>query len=55
MREALKQKNFATGISEVYYRKLSLLKTKSEYVCLGDYPKEGERRKQGFATPVRAS
>jgi hypothetical protein len=31
MRGALKQKNFATGISEVYYRKFSLLKTKSEY------------------------
>ena len=55
MREALKQKNFATGISEVYYRKFSLLKTKSEYVWLGDYPKEAERRKQGFPTPVRAS
>ena len=55
MREALKQKNFATGISEVYYRKFSLLKTKSEYVWLGDYPKEAERRKQGFPTPVRAT
>lgn len=56
MREALKQKNFATGIfSEVYYRRFSLRKTKSEYVWLGDYPKEAERRKQGFPTPVRAS
>jgi hypothetical protein len=55
MREALKQKNFATGISEVYYRKFSLLRTKSEYVWLGDYPKEAERRKQGFPTPVRAT
>jgi hypothetical protein len=55
MREALKHKNFAMGISEVYYRKFSLLKTKSEYVRLGDYPKEAERRKQGFPTPVRAT
>ena len=55
MREALKQKNFATGISEVYYRKFSLLKAKSEYVWLGDYPKEAERRKQGFPAPVRAT
>jgi hypothetical protein len=55
MREALEQTNFATGISEVYYRKFSLLKTKSEYLWLGDYPKEAERRKQGFPTPVRAT
>jgi len=55
MREALKQKNFAIGISEVYYRKFSLQKTKSEYVWLGDYPKEAERRKQQFPTSVRAT
>ena len=55
MREALEQRNFAIGISEVYYRKFSLQKTKSEYVWLGDYPKEAERRKRGFPTPVRAS
>ena len=55
IREAVKQRNFATGASEVYYRKFSLLKTKSEYVWLGDYPKEAERRKEGFPTPVRAS
>jgi len=55
MREAVKQKNFATGLSEVYYRKLSLLKTKSEYVWLGDYPKEAERRKQGYPAPARAT
>jgi hypothetical protein len=55
MREAVKQKNLATGISEVYYRKFALLKTKSEYVWLGDYPKEAEQRKQGFLTPVRAT
>jgi hypothetical protein len=55
MREAVKQKNFATGISEVYYRKFSLQKTKSEYVWLGDYRKEAERRKQGFPTPVGAT
>jgi len=55
MRDAVQQKNFATGISQVYYRKFSLLKTKSEYVWLGDYPKEAEQRKQGFPAPVRAS
>jgi hypothetical protein len=55
MREALEQRNFAIGISEVYYRKFSLLKTKTEYVWLGDYPKEAERRKRGFPTPVRAT
>lgn len=30
--EAVKQKNLATGISAVYHRKFSSLKTKSEYV-----------------------
>lgn len=56
MRDAVKQKNIATAVSHVYYRKLSLLKTKEEYAWLGDYPKEAERRKQGFPpTPVRAT
>ena len=53
MREAVKEKNFATAVSHVYYRKLSLLKTREEYTWLGDYPKEAERRKQGFP-PVEA-
>lgn len=48
MREAVKEKNFATAVSHVYYRKLALLKTSEEYTWLGDYPKESERRKQGF-------
>jgi hypothetical protein len=52
MREAVKQKSFATGIPEYYYRRFSLLKTEAEYVWLGDYPKEAERRKQGV--PVGA-
>ncbi|PYV95983.1 MAG: hypothetical protein DMG89_19460 [Acidobacteria bacterium] len=52
MREALQQKNFAMGLSQVYARKLSLLKTRPEYVWLGDYPKEAERRKQGYTMPV---
>lgn len=47
-REAVKQKSFATGLPEVYVRKLSLLKTKPEYIWLGDYPKEAEQRKQGI-------
>jgi len=53
MREAVKAKNFATAISHVYYRKLALLKTKEEYTWLGDYPKEAERRKQGFPAPAQ--
>lgn len=54
MREAVQQKNFATAISHVYYRKFSLLKTREEYAWLGDYPKEAERRKQGFPSEARA-
>jgi hypothetical protein len=53
IRDAVKQKNFATGIPEYYYRKLALAKSKSEYLWLGDYPKEAERRKQGV--PVGAN
>ena len=52
MREAVKEKNFATAVSHVYYRKLSLLKTREEYTWLGDYPKEAERRKQGLPPVV---
>lgn len=54
MRDAVKQKNFATAVSHVYYRKLALLKTREEYTWLGDYPKEAERRKQGFPVAARA-
>lgn len=54
MREAVQQKNFAVGISHIYYRKFSLLKTREEYTWLGDYPKEAERRKQGFPYEARA-
>lgn len=39
MREAVQGKSFVTGVPEVYLRKLSLIKTKPEYVWLGDYPK----------------
>ena len=49
MRTAVREKNFAAGLSQVYYRKLALLKSRPEYVWLGDYPKEAERRKQGYA------
>lgn len=48
MRTAVREKNFAKGISEVYYRKLSLLKSRPEYVWLGDYPKQAEMRRQGY-------
>jgi len=54
LREAISGKNFAKGIPQFYWRKFSLLKTKSEYVWLGDYPKEAERRKRGVVSPVRA-
>jgi hypothetical protein len=50
MREAVQQKNFIKGIPEVYLRKFSLMKTKPEYVWLGDYPKEAEQRKTGFSS-----
>lgn len=52
MREAVQQKNFAVGLSQVYGRRLSLLKARPEYVWLGNYPKEAERRKQGYTVPV---
>lgn len=52
MRDAVQQKNMASMIPEFYYRRISLLKTKQEYVWLGDYPKVAEQRKQGF--PVAA-
>ena len=50
IREAVQEKNFVKGLSEVYVRKFSLLRTKPEYVWLGDYPKEAERRKQGIGS-----
>ncbi|HKV61469.1 MAG TPA: hypothetical protein VJO16_06120 [Candidatus Acidoferrum sp.] len=54
MRDVVQQKNFVTAVSNYYYRKFSLLKTREEYTWLGDYPKEAERRKQGYATEARA-
>jgi hypothetical protein len=54
MRDAVEQKNFATALSHFYYRKFSLLKTQEEYTWLGDYPKEAERRKQGYPYEARA-
>jgi hypothetical protein len=50
LREAVQEKNFVRGVPEVYLRKFSLIKTKPEYIWLGDYPKEAEQRKQGFNT-----
>lgn len=49
MRDAVREKNFATGVPQFYFRKLSLLKSKPEHVWLGDYPKEAERRRQGYS------
>jgi hypothetical protein len=50
MRDAVRGKNFVKGVPEVYLRKFSLMKTKPEYIWLGDYPKETELRKQSFKT-----
>jgi hypothetical protein len=50
LRDAVQNRSFVTGVPEVYLRKFSLLKTKPEYVWLGDYPREAEQRKQGFNT-----
>ena len=47
IRAAVQEKNFVKGLPEVYMRKFSLMKTKPEYIWLGDYPKEAEKRKQG--------
>jgi hypothetical protein len=49
LRDGLQRKNIAVGLSKVYYRRISLLKTRSEYLWLGDYPKLAEQRKQGYA------
>ena len=46
----VQNKNFATVIPEIYFRKFSLLKTRPEYVWMGDYPKMAEQRKQGHLT-----
>jgi hypothetical protein len=54
MRDAVQQKNFATAVSNYYYRKFSLRKAREEYAWLGDYPKEAARRKKGFAYEARA-
>ena len=50
MRDAVQEKNFVKGVPEVYLRKVSLIKSKPEYIWLGDYPREAEQRKQGFNT-----
>lgn len=50
LREAVQGKNFVKGLPEVYLRKFSLLKTKPEYIWLGDYPKEAEQRRQGLGS-----
>ena len=54
IREAVQQKSFALGLPQVYMRKLTMVKTKPEYVWLGDYPKEAEQRKQSYAVPAGA-
>jgi hypothetical protein len=37
---------------KVLQRPAALLRTLPEYVWLGDYPKEAERRKQGYMLPA---
>ena len=54
IREAVQQKSFALGLPQVYMRKLTMVKTRPEYVWLGDYPKEAEQRKQSYAVPAGA-
>jgi hypothetical protein len=54
LRAAVQRKNIALGLSEVYYRRFSLLKTRPEYLWLGDYPKLAEQRKQGYAAAYGA-
>jgi hypothetical protein len=54
LREAVQRKNIAFGLSQVYYRRLSLLRTRPEYMWLGDYPKLAEQRKQGYAVAYGA-
>ena len=54
IREAVQQKSFALGLPQVYVRKLTMVKTKPEYVWLGDYPKEAEQRKQSYPVPAGA-
>jgi hypothetical protein len=54
MRDAVQQRNSAFGLSQVYYRRFSLMKTRPEYVWLGDYPKVAEERKQGYAVAYGA-
>ena len=48
MREAVTGRSLASTLPQFYYRKFALLKTKPEYVWLGDYPKVAEQRKSGF-------
>jgi len=53
IRTAVAQRSFLTGLPQYYYRKLGLMRTKPEYVWLGDYPKAAEKRKQTYeAVPV---
>src|SRR5438477_2527785 len=54
IRETVQRKNFALGLSHIYYRRFSLLRTRPEYVWLGDYPKIAEQRKQGYAVAYGA-
>jgi hypothetical protein len=51
----VQRKNIAVGLSEVYYRRFSLLMTRPEYMWLGDYPKLAEQRKQGYAIAYGAN
>jgi len=54
LRAAVQRKNVAAELSEVYYRRFALLKTRPESMWLGDYPKLAERRKQGYAVAYGA-
>jgi hypothetical protein len=52
-RTRVKGRNFAGAIPQIDLRRFSLMKTKPEYVWLGDYPKEAQRRRAGYLAQAR--
>ena len=53
LRTRVKGRNFAGAIPQIYLRRFSLMKTKPEYLWLGDYPKEVQRRRAGYLAQAR--
>ena len=52
-RTRVKGRNFAGAIPQIDLRRFSLMKTKPEYLWLGDYPKEVQRRRAGYLAQAR--